>query len=462
MTPRQNAWVLASRIAPQLGGVALLILGARFLDPATLGSFVLIFAWIELLRRLTRAGWRESVILDTETAATPTILALAFLASAATFGLAALSALALHLLAPRFALCTLLLGLSLLPLAPSVVWEGTLLRHQRTDVEARAVIAAEVVHLALAALLLAADLGILALALARVARALTAFTALGRATGWPLALAADWPRARAVLPVSAHVTLASLVNFATTYGVDLVVGVFLGPASVAFYRIGSRIAGGVADVMNETVRVLGWSSIPANRPGETPADRARRIDAFFARTVELTAPVFVGLALTASPLVLLLMGSGWEPAAFVTALMALARMLQTPASVAWPALAAVGRTAELPRLAFAISGSALVLTVILGPFGLTAVVWGQLAAALLGGAATVLLVNRAVLAGARLSLSPDLLLGLALMAAAVTTAGAAPLPLGASLAAQVAAGAAAYAGFLRWRRPALWAEIAAR
>jgi hypothetical protein len=67
MTPvAQNAWVLASRIAPQVGGVVLLILGARFLDPATLGSFVLIFAWIELLRRLSRAGWREAVILDTD------------------------------------------------------------------------------------------------------------------------------------------------------------------------------------------------------------------------------------------------------------------------------------------------------------------------------------------------------------------------------------------------------------
>jgi O-antigen/teichoic acid export membrane protein len=362
---------------------------------------------------------------------------------------------------PATALTTLLLGVSLLPLAPSVVWEGTLLRDGRADAEARAVIAAEIVHLALAALLLAAGLGLLALALARVARALTAFVTLGRATGWPLALSTDWPHARALLPVSAHVTLASLISFATTYGVDLIVGLFLGPAAVAFYRIGSRIAGGVADVLNETVRVLGWSTLPTPRPGETPAGRAARIDAFFGRVVELTAPVFTGLALVAAPLVLLLLGDGWQPAAFVTALMSLARMLQTPATVAWPALASVGATGRIPRLALALSGSALALTVALGPFGLHAIVWGQVLAALIGGGATVLLVNRAAMAGARLSLRPDLLLGLAFLAAAVLALREAPLPLALSLSAQVAAGAAAYAGFLRWRRPALWAEITA-
>ncbi len=460
MTPvAQNAWVLASRIAPQVGGVVLLVLGARFLDPATLGSFVLIFAWIELLRRLSRAGWREAVILDTGSLATPAILTLALLASVAAFALAALSALALHRLAPGTALTTLLLGASLLPLAPTVVWEGTLLRDGRADAEARAVIVAEIVHLALAALLLAVGLGLLALALARIARALAAFAALGRATGWPFHLSTDWSRAAALLPVSAHVTSASLINFATTYGVDLIVGLFLGPASVAFYRIGSRIAGGVADVLNETVRVLGWSSIPTARLGETPAERARRIDEFFGRVLDLTAPVFVGLALVSGSLVLLLMGDGWQPAAFVTALMALARMLQIPATVAWPALATVGRTGDLPRLSLAVSGSALAFTLVLGPLGLAAIVWGQVAAALVAGTATVMLVNRTVFDRGRLSLRSDLPLGLAAMAAAVLVAGAAPLPLSASLAAQIAAGASAYALFLRRRRPALWAEI---
>ena len=462
----QNAWVLASRIAPQLGGVLLLVLGARFLDPATLGSFVLIFAWTELLRRLVRAGWREAVVMDTANEATPAVTTLACAAAVAALALVALSALALRHagLDPAYVHCLLLLGASLLPVAPSVIWEGLLLRTRRTDLEAATVIAAEAAHLALAALLLAAGLGIAGLALARLVRALVAFAGLGWATGWPLPLSTDWRRAAAVLPVSMHVTLASLINFATTYGVDLVIGVWLGPASVAFFRVGSRIAGGVADVLNETVRVLGWSSLPARRPADTPADLAHRIDGFLGRTLELTAPVYVGLALVAAPLVALLMGPGWETAAGVVALMALARMLQIPAAVAWPALAAVGRTAALPRLAFLLAGLALAAMLVLGPFGLRAILWGQLAAALIGGAATVALVNReAFPVGARLSFPPDLAAGLALLAAAVTATGAATaaLPPAAALALQTAAGGAAYAAFLRWRRPELAAEILA-
>ena len=61
---------------------------------------------------------------------------------------------------PAYVHCLLLLGASLLPVAPSVIWEGLLLRTRRTDLEAATVIAAEAAHLALAALLLAAGLGI--------------------------------------------------------------------------------------------------------------------------------------------------------------------------------------------------------------------------------------------------------------------------------------------------------------
>ena len=184
----QNAWVLASRIAPQLGGVLLLVLGARFLDPATLGSFVLIFAWTELLRRLVRAGWREAVVMDAAGEATPAVTTLACAAAVAALALVALSALALRhaALDPAYVHCLLLLGASLLPVAPSVIWEGLLLRTRRTDLEAATVIAAEAAHLALAALLLAAGLGIAGLALARLVRALVAFAGLGWATGWPL------------------------------------------------------------------------------------------------------------------------------------------------------------------------------------------------------------------------------------------------------------------------------------
>ena len=72
--------MLASRVVPQAGGALLLILGARFLTPAALGQFVLIFAGVEFLRRLVRAGWREAVIVGE--ADTPPVVMTLSIASA--------------------------------------------------------------------------------------------------------------------------------------------------------------------------------------------------------------------------------------------------------------------------------------------------------------------------------------------------------------------------------------------
>ena len=451
---RQGGWVLASRVVPQAGGALLLILGARFLTPAALGQFVLIFAGVEFLRRLVRAGWREAVIVgeaDTPPVVMTLSIASALAAQVATFGAAALMWQAG--LEPRYPLCLLMLGATLVPLAPTVVWEGVLLRRRQPDREAKPLIVAEIAHLLLAFLLLALGLGILGLALARIARALVLCLGLGVAAGWPVAVGWDRGRAAAAFPVSGNVTASAMINFATTYGVDLIVGFYLGPASVAFFRVGSRIAGALSEAMNETVRVLAWSSLPAAGDAER-ARLADRVERFFDQAVVLVAPVFVGLALVAGPLVALLLGPDWRASAQVVTLMAIARLFQSPATVAWPALAIIGRTGLLPRLTAVIAGSALVAILVTGPHGILAIAWSQVAAALFGGLATIAVLNRAIFAPGRLRVRLDTLVGLALMALCVIGARAligeaAPAV---ALVTEIIAGAAGYGLFLWWRR----------
>ena len=460
---RRNAWVLAARTVPQAGNLVLLVIGARFLDPEALGTFVLIFAWVELLKRLVRAGWREAATLAGEDGnGTAVILALALASALTAQAVTLLSAAALWRwggLDSHALLCLLVLGTSLLPFAANMVWEGVLLRRNQADREARSLIVAEIVHLAVAAGLLAAGAGILGLAAARLARALANSIGLGRAAGWPLRLSADRAQAGPILRLSANITLSSLVNYLTTYGVDLVIGLFLGPASVAFFRLGSRISGGVADVLHETLRVLSWSAIPASGTADRTAV-ARTVRDFFDRAGVLSLPLLVGLALVSGPLVKLLAGEAWAPAAPIVALLALARLSQLPTTIACPALAAVGESRRLPRLSLAISLATLALLLLAAPFGLSAIVWSQLAAGLVGGAAAIAAIERTALRdGRRLRPAPDLLAGAALMAAAVGLAGLAGGTGAAALAGQILAGALAYAAFLRWRRPELWDEL---
>jgi O-antigen/teichoic acid export membrane protein len=370
-------------------------------------------------------------------------------------------------LAPELALCVALMGCTLVPQACAVVWEGLLLRDRRADAAARPLIAAEIAHLAIGLALLAAGLGILALALARVARALVLALGLGRAAGWPLALAWDRGRAASILPLSGNVTASSLINYATTYGVDFVVALYLGPAGVAFFRIASRITGALAEVVNETVRILAWSSLPAEAR-RAPGDTARLregVEGFLDRTLVLVAPVYLGLALLAEPLVRLLLGPEWRPAALVISVLALARLFSVPSVIAWPALALVGRSGLLPRLSALIAGTALLFMLALGSLGLAAIAWSQALAALCAGLATMALLNRTLFQGAApLRPRADILAGLAAMAAAMLAvrgiAGPAQATTGLALALglQGLAGTAAWAGFLRLRRRALWDE----
>jgi O-antigen/teichoic acid export membrane protein len=458
---RQGGWVLASRLVPQAAGVALLVLGGRFLDPAALGSFVLAFAAIELLRQFVRAGWREAVLLG-DPDATPAVTFLSLVGAVVATGIALAAAGALwrwtdlDSSVPR---CTLILAATLPPLALSVVWEGVLLRRERTAAAAKPLIAAEAANVAVAFLLLSTGHGILALAWARLARAAVLTLGLGHAARWPLALSTDVSRAAAVLPLSANVTLQSLIGFATSSGTDLVVGLFLGSASVAFWRIGSRVAGALAEAVAETVRVLAWSAFAAEARRGGQAALAERVRGFLDRTTVLVAPLFVGLALVSEPLILLLMGDAWLLAGQVIALRALAALVQVPATVAWPALALVGRSRLLPSLTALVAGSGILLVVLFAPFGLMAVAWSQLAAALVGGLAVLALLERSLSVPARPR--SDILLGIAVLAAAVLAARhfGATLPPAAALLAQALAGAAAWLGFLRLRRRKLLADL---
>lgn len=458
--PRRSAfriggWVVAARVAPQASGLLLLVMGGRHLAPDTLGSFVLAFAGIEVLRLLVRAGWREAALMDESGAATPTLLAIALAAGLAVQPVALAAASIAPRLSgePHLAAALALLGLSVLPLGAAAVWEGTLLRRGAPDRAARPLIAAEIVQSTVAGLLLAAGWGILALAIARLLRAAVLALGLAAAAGWPLALSLDLARARPVLPVSGHVTLASLAGLAGTSGADLVVGLVLGPAAVAVYRIAARISGAVAEVVTETTRVFAWSALA----GRGPLGAAAVAD-LFDRTSVLTIPVFLGLALVAQPLVAIVLGPAWAEAAPILAILALARLLSVPVILAAPVLASHGRTRALPRLAALLAASSLASTLAVGGLGLTAVALAQLATALLGAAAALALLRPIAPLPALLP-GPATLAAATGLALAVALAGSASVPPPAALALQTATGLAAWAAYLRLGRPGLAADL---
>lgn len=474
---RQGSWVIASRIAAQLAGVALLIVSARFLAPDALGGFIIIFAGIELLRRIVGAGWCEYVIAaDDQDEAVRTVMPMALILGIASLMIVAAVASWLAFgteLPSDYPILLFLLGLTLIPRGLMTVWEGVLLRNQKAASAAKALIAAEALHILVAGVLLSLEWGLLALAAARIARSTTMLAGLGWASGWPFALGWNGDKAFEAAKLSAHITSSSLINYASTYGVDFIVGAFLGPASVAFYRIGARIAGAVSEVVSETSRVLAWSVLPPRDKAATvrAADLAANVEEFFSRVLLLAAPVYVGLALIAGNVVALLLGPEWAPTATVVAILALARMFQMPVIVAWPTLTLLGKTKYLPRLTAVILVLFVIMLALLAPFGLEAVAGSQLFAAMISGAGVFYLLMRvAELSGRRvLGAILDALAGVVLMSVAIlllkyfiTLPFEGMLKQGVVIATEAVCGAIVYISYLWVRRPELLKEIAAQ
>ena len=92
------------------------------------------------------------------------------------------------------------------------------------------------------------------------------------------------------------------------------------------------------------------------------------------------------------------------------------------------------------------------MVVLFAPYGLMAVAWSQVAAALVGGLAVLAVLDRTLSVPARPR--ADVLLGIAALAAAVLAARhlGATLPPAAALLAQALAGTLAWLAFLRLRR----------
>lgn len=466
-TTGAGRWILVSRIAAQISQISLFLIAVRFLTPAEFGIFALVQAFSALLFVGASAGWREAIISTAnsrkEINQLMTFAILSGAAMAAAGGLVALGIdLTGHrpaaLLAGLFCICVLI--------APMVnAFNGMMVRRDKVREFAIASIVAEVIAFVVAAWTLVAGFGVYALAFGKIVFLVISAGLLAWQAGWHGGLTLRGERTRLLLSTSAHILANRSIFFVQTNSATFLVGAFLGPAGVGFYRAAERVVSSVAELVMEPLRIIAWVEMrrAADQPDTPGNDLRTRLANTATATLPLfillTAPVFLGLAFVAHELVIFALGPAWEASGGVAAIFAVAAIQVVPGVLAEPLLSIAGEIRRLPRIMLinaAVSSGVLVL---LGPFGLYGVAAASIPAGLFTMGMMLWVLRRhggfawrPALSGAGIAVPPLCAMALAVFGTQWIAAEAS-VPLVVSIAIQVVLGAAAYLGILYLIKP---------
>ncbi|MHC1550433.1 oligosaccharide flippase family protein [Phyllobacterium sp. K27] len=447
---------VASRICAQLAQVVVFVLAARTLSAAEFGIYTLILAIAILLTRIAEAGSREFIMSCREDISLFNQIATMALASGATamaigFGVSGAmdQFFEMRLAAEILAIFSVWVIFATF----SAVYAGLLVRQSRSETHSILVMIGEGIGLVVTLAGLLAGWGIFALAVGKLSMQITYLCCAMILTKWIPRPRLHWSIVKELAAFSRYILATRMVAYFHTYAVTFVIGIFFGTASVGYYRVAERLGSSFADMMDEPSRLIAWVSLRRTVRDDQNLSEVKRsvgkeATLLLPFLLALAAPVFIGLALISEKLVVLLLGEQWHPAAPLTALLALMYMLYSPAVLTEPVLSLTGQVRRLPLISLCNVVVAVVFLLGAVPFGIVGVAIGQVMASMITICITVWLQSHyggvnwkrvgtnsiiivpsliAMIAGifwvSRLSLSPELDLGLQILTGALIYTG---------------------------------------
>ena len=457
---RGLSWSFLNAMVSRLGTLVSGIVLARILLPEDYGVFAVALVTMTALLSINELGVSLPLLRWDEArarAAAPTVATLCLVSSSVLFVscLVLAPAFAALMNAPQATPLLRVLAVSVLLDAVTTVPNAWLTRgfrqRRRMGIDMVAFAASTTVALLLATV---GDAGAWSLVLAYlVANLVTAVAMVG---GDPTALrpGLDRTHLRAVLSFGLPLAGASAVNFAVLNVDYLIVGVVLGPVALGYYLLAFNLSSFPVNVISAATRRVSTAGFAALAPGREGAGAA------FAGALRLVltvaGPLCAVLAALAGPVVGVVYGEKWLPAAPALAFLVVLGLFRVLSDLAYDYLVAAG------------AGRASVLLQSLWLVVLVPVVWWSAGAGGFYGVAaghaavSVLLMAPATLVALssadvpvgrtlRLALRPAVA-SLAAFAAAAVTVQLVDQPLGQLLLGTLAAGSAALLVLLPMRR----------
>ncbi|MEY8099559.1 oligosaccharide flippase family protein [Falsihalocynthiibacter sp. S25ZX9] len=346
-------WVAAARILSQLIQFGIFVVAARVLTPADFGVFALVAAVIVFLNLIATAGWSEYVMNwqgDSVRLRQTLFVAAIFGAVIATLGLVISIPLASFFKTPDAGPLARILSLAVFFSAGATTYGGILIWQKRLATSASCALVGESVNFAIAASTLLMGHGIMSLAYGRLAGAIAACLCGLVASGIRPLVIRQFGLVQEMVGFSWNITVTRLLMTFRAYGATLIIGGFLGPAAVGYYRAAQRVVGAFEEIISEPVRVLAWSFF-RNTPqiDGSSAEISEAGNKFFPILIYASTPVFIGIILMAHDLTLGILGSEWLAAVPVIKVLAIAGLIRASGTASVPILSVVGKVALLPR-----------------------------------------------------------------------------------------------------------------
>lgn len=382
-------WTMIARVVAQAAQFSGFVIAARFLGPADFGLFSLVYLFTTILTLVASAGWRELLLTHDREGDAAQFLALLFGCVAGLLFCLGGTVFADLSEMPVGLLCWLL-GIAIAPTCVTTVQSGRLIAEGRAARLAQTQIVSEFAALSALVVSLFAGAGLLSLGISKLVYAVFALSTTMFATRWFGMRIPDRGEFRNMVRFTGSILMSRMIFFSQENASLLLVGVFLGPAGAGLYRAGARIAGALAEVLAQTLQIVGWTAFRQAReeagsdPDTTHATYLKKPTIEILTVLLLVSlPAFLGLAMLAPLVIATLLGPEWKPAAAVLAMLSVRRFLIQPQSVLEPILSIIGAVRIVPRIAAINAGISLLFLVFTARHGLVPAAVGQAVAGMI-------------------------------------------------------------------------------
>jgi O-antigen/teichoic acid export membrane protein len=375
---RAGLWALLDNSSTYLFAFVFFVLSARMLGPQTFGIGVLALSVVQILTPLVESFFHDAIVqredLDDTHLKAATLATLTVSVVLVVAGWAAAPALAALMKTPQLAVYLPWMLLSLLFSGLSAVPAAEARRSFNFKILAIRSTLGRSIGLVISIGLLLKGFGVWAMVAQQVTSAAFACVIL-LVGGARISLRGPF-RLRsltALMGFALPAVGAQLLVFGNSRIVTLIIGGALGPSAAGFWSVAFRFVEPLQTLLATTMGQLALS-MASRRQGSRVA-----VGEFLANALRLsaviTAPIFLGLAVCARPILVMFIGRSWEPATpymqivcVVTSLIMLRQMVETSLSaIGQPRLnfllQALGTGASVLGVAFGVGGGLLGATI---------------------------------------------------------------------------------------------------
>jgi O-antigen/teichoic acid export membrane protein len=342
-------WSLANTVATRLGTLAIGIILARVLGPEQFGTFAVAMVALMAVLSFNELGVSLAIVRwpgdPARIAATVNTLSLGSSALVCAVALAAAPSYAAAMGSPEATGVVQLLILSVV-VNGAVAGPAALLQRDFREKTRMGIDLANVWTGTLLSLVLAmTGMGALALAIGRLAGSIISGALFLRASPLPYRLGWDREVVGSLLRFGLPLAGTSAIVFGVGYADQLVAGSVLGPVALGFYVLAFNLASWPVSIVSQPLRRVAPAmfSVLQDDPARM-RDVMLKLMGFLAA---VTVPAFLAIAGAAVPVVRVVYGEEWVPAAAALSWLVVAAMVKVFCDLAYDLIVVTGRTGRV-------------------------------------------------------------------------------------------------------------------